>query len=727
MSYTLYHYSDPFFLLEQDFWGRFNQVPKICKNVDLELAFKKISPLNSDFFTTGDKLIEKFESYSQKQLLSAKDMTEISNVSSEKGNFLFKETELLTLFQELFSIFPHNKDVTQVVFHGFLEFSPSLLKCINILELSGIDIVFCLYYDEFYPNEMKYCGEIYQYFNLHFSNEGKLDQKSSPREPYYGDELDSFLKLGDNKSAWKDKVLAFYSDQNAISDFFYSVNREKTVKELHFTNKEHNFFLFIESLQGLWDDSKSEIFFVIKNIKNCFQYWWLPERSARKLLSTLLKLESIFNSIANFSDFQLHFEENHMNYFKNIHQDSDSPFQFLSIYSSVSFEDLEIFRKSIHQLQELSLVLFQNNPEFSDLKENLLQFKEYHFAGNTKESSQVRKNILQLIDVRLNRLMPENNPPSDILSILREKVRFLWLEAPKLPEYYHRIDCILSDILLGNHNNLTLFRVDSLINRDNYDENCGFPDQSSDNSTHLEDMSYKKEQIENYYLLLFLIHQKKKLPQSEGGMRKYYHPEINIQVNYDRFQAMTAFLCPYRYFQDYIIQNSPLFVDDVAYLKFYENILIMHSWMKMTVENAVDFDSALSTADSIYHSYVPSLSHQDRFDCIQRAKYYGYQSLLGKDKKGFRPFAPSHMEMLFCFGTAYFQENCENKLLPPFDVICKAHVYSLHQVPKDKNSLLAVKLWQGMTDYVNGQEDFCRVGSWCETCSVKKFCQSRHL
>ena len=57
--------------------------------------------------------------------------------------------------------------------------------------------------------------------------------------------------------------------------------------------------------------------------------------------------------------------------------------------------------------------------------------------------------------------------------------------------------------------------------------------------------------------------------------------EITKEIKYNQFQMMDMFLCPYRFFLDYVMENEPVVQGNFLYQKYFENLLIEAVWKRV--------------------------------------------------------------------------------------------------------------------------------------------------
>lgn len=76
--------------------------------------------------------------------------------------------------------------------------------------------------------------------------------------------------------------------------------------------------------------------------------------------------------------------------------------------------------------------------------------------------------------------------------------------------------------------------------------------------------------------------------------------EVTKSIKYDRYQMMDMFLCPYRFFLDYVMEDAPVIQGNFLYQKFFENLLIETVWKRVGKQNRSDAIKYKSFASHLF-------------------------------------------------------------------------------------------------------------------------------
>ena len=190
--------------------------------------------------------------------------------------------------------------------------------------------------------------------------------------------------------------------------------------------------------------------------------------------------------------------------------------------------------------------------------------------------------------------------------------------------------------------------------------------------------------------------------------------DLTKGIKYDRYQMMDMFLCPYRFFLDYVMEDSPVVQGNFLYQKYFENLLIEAVWKRVGKQNR---------ADAI--KYLPKILEQEAqklepffkfwkateiFDLKLRARNYLTHEII---TEGYgttvKPYAPSHMQIRKLFGSAKFViDVSEVERKNPYAEFEQLAVrngwkkeYSLHKLPQPDVQPIADTLRGGAKQYIN--------------------------
>ncbi|MFI3254752.1 MAG: hypothetical protein R3Y63_10510 [Eubacteriales bacterium] len=453
-----------------------------------------------------------------------------------------------------------------------------------------------------------------------------------------------------------------------------SMNQSTNLAEIKkFESYDKN--LFLCSLHALWNKEKEELNWNRYHLKNALHSGIFPI----SFLRTFYKIESFLKNISNHSEFKefmtILIER------KKSSLPTDIPFHLLSIYDEnyLSWQELEEFSKCIEELNTLSFLLFHDATEdfteiFSDLSLFYNNSQAYFFKFQEEKIQSFYHSRFQSL---------ENNPLWKKFQVF-ESVE---VEQKKAEDFSH----FLTDSYRFSQESLKEI-VKTISIPHSFKDDCNSPEISPSQFS--------------------LIHPKQKTPL----------------IHYDRYHTISSFLCPNRYIFSYIFNETPLFLQENMYEKFYENLLVLYVWQneedylpQKIIEN---LPQLIRDADHKFSHFFPFFTEKQRLECRILAGNYLRNSIITRNNT-LRDFAPSHMEMKWLFGEAAFEQKqkflAENFNLPIFSTFHgKENKYSLHNIPKKEGKTLAIQ--EALTDFINSNENRPNKGPWCEFCPHEVFC-----
>lgn len=214
-------------------------------------------------------------------------------------------------------------------------------------------------------------------------------------------------------------------------------------------------------------------------------------------------------------------------------------------------------------------------------------------------------------------------------------------------------------------------------------------------------------------------------------------------LKYDLLQMMSMFLCPYRYFLEYIMNNNPVIEGTFLYQKLYENILIENTWkriQKQLKQNVIkNLDSIIEQESKYISKYFWFWKNTEIDDLRRRAANYIINNIINSDTgAAVRDYNDSHSKMRKHYGKARFDiDISESEPKNPYSVferLCTRNfpnkAYQLHKLPKQEDEGVGHSLLLNMLNYV--KEDFSKdktaiVGEWCTYCTNRSICLESYL
>lgn len=200
-------------------------------------------------------------------------------------------------------------------------------------------------------------------------------------------------------------------------------------------------------------------------------------------------------------------------------------------------------------------------------------------------------------------------------------------------------------------------------------------------------------------------------------------------LQYDRIQTAEFFLCPYRYFQDYVLKKSPIMTTAFLMERYLVNLLIIQAWRQLAGKRKSEIGKKVKViveqACNRLAPFFPFLQGTDLIDDQRQAINYINHKLFENDR--IKPYDDHHSELRGLFGKAKFYEDNENLTKThPFPIMEaltrqeeESKTYSVHSIwDKQKDQYI-----QAMKDYLNDSADnFPQSGSWCVYCGDRDVC-----
>ena len=218
-------------------------------------------------------------------------------------------------------------------------------------------------------------------------------------------------------------------------------------------------------------------------------------------------------------------------------------------------------------------------------------------------------------------------------------------------------------------------------------------------------------------------------------------------VKYDRVQAMDMFLCPYRYFLDYVMEDSPVVQGSFLYEKYYENMLIEAVWKRIENQDKAQATKYLlqiiDSENKKLRGYFRFWKQSEIHDLTMRARNYLLHNVIQKGGgKLVKKFDQMHMKLRRQYGTALYSVDESNREIhnpfPSFEEMTthepSKKIYSLHKVPDPADSAVqkqkAQQLSEEMKAYLNQTDgtDNCAIpAEWCIYCAHRGNCIAPYL
>lgn len=258
---------------------------------------------------------------------------------------------------------------------------------------------------------------------------------------------------------------------------------------------------------------------------------------------------------------------------------------------------------------------------------------------------------------------------------------------------------------------------------------------------------YGDETTEPYALLIILgLKPKAELLESVNKPAPFsisVGQELTKGIKYDRFQMMDMFLCPYRFFLDYVMENGPVVQGNFLYQKYFENLLIEAVWKRIGKQNRSDamkyLPKILEQEAQKLEPFFKFWKATEIFDLKARARNYLVHEVITNGSGLFvKPYDSEHMKMRKHFGAALFavdvSEVERKNPYQEFEALVRRDgwnkIYSLHRLPLPGNQEKADILRNETKLYLNQacRKDKTAIPSdWCIYCVHRENCMESFL
>ena len=563
---------------------------------------------------------------------------------------------------------------------------------------------------------------------------------------------------------------------------------------------------FFSAIYRLWDYENGKILFDISAIKECLSSNVLRAAPGEVLLRTFYNTELLFETITTFDDFKREIAEAYVDNYKMLADmpcsNATSELRNLSIYNKykVPQKDMLALIKAIEEINEIATYLFaidNSREDYINFGKHFHNLEEFLKQRELALANEQERALIAALQLRLDKIKPERSTFSGTFSDLKEGLHYYLKQKNDddqgvdwIVKNYEQID---GDILQSRRQfereQHKVYHFACVSDRDmNLTVNDQLPWPLTDeyirmaySPTDLQfqvyytslgersnflryalfyglcynrcdvRLSYVKqygdETTEPYALLSILGLVAKAEPVE--SVNKPLAFSINVPkeetrgIKYDRYQMMDMFLCPYRFFLDYVMENAPVVQGNFLYQKFFENLLIDAVWKRIGGQKCSDveryFETILDQETNKLASFFRFWKATEIFDLKLRAKNYLLHEVI-KDSTGtsIKKYDASHMKMRKLFGTAKFiidisEVECKNPYAE-FEQLAVHNgwkkEYSLHRLPLPDVQPLVDTLRGGAKQYINqssGNEKVAIPSDWCIYCVHRGNCMESYL
>ena len=401
---------------------------------------------------------------------------------------------------------------------------------------------------------------------------------------------------------------------------------------------------FFSAIYRLWDYEKGCITFEVSAIKECLSSNILKAAPGEVLLRTFYNVEVLFAHITTYEEFEREIAGAYLQNYDRIvsAQSADAlfPLRQLAVYNKykVTKKDVEAMVKAIREINEIATRLFaldHSHEDFIHFGDHFSKLEEFLKQRELALASEKERELISALQLRLDQIQPEKSRFSGTFRDLREGIHFFLKqknEAEQDPDWivknFEQID---GDILQSRRQfdseEKKTYHFACLSDRDmNQTVNGQLPWPLTDeflSAAYLpQDLQFqvycktldRRSEFLRYALFYGLCYNRCDVRLSyvkqygeettepyallsvfgleprPGPIEKADHIEpFNIivpqrpvgRIKYECFEMMDMFLCPYRYFLDYVMSDSPVIHGNFLFRQYYGNLLIEAAWKRI--------------------------------------------------------------------------------------------------------------------------------------------------
>jgi hypothetical protein len=210
------------------------------------------------------------------------------------------------------------------------------------------------------------------------------------------------------------------------------------------------------------------------------------------------------------------------------------------------------------------------------------------------------------------------------------------------------------------------------------------------------------------------------------------------QTKPSSLERMAMYLCPYRYFLDYVLSKGVVYKDSLQYQKVYENILVDRIWQKLSGRPKGQaesiFDKILKEESTVLEKYFPFWKTSDFYDLGLRVKNYIFKSGQLMERGNIKEYKPEddHMDVRVDFGKAYFKIDISAaEPVNPYGIFegftsknGTDKIYSLHVITHKYIDAQNSAVREYLNDAV---ATTAIISDWCIFCADKNLCLKPYL
>lgn len=549
---------------------------------------------------------------------------------------------------------------------------------------------------------------------------------------------------------------------------------------------------FFAALYAMWNPDTQSLELDYGSLRECVNSGILSKYSAEALLKTLMNVQPLFEHIETVEDFDRIIGQKYKNAFSQVLNSKQGSIAFslraMNIYNTykITVKDFDNLYKAICEINEIAKKLFtETTGDKINFKKHFERLEEFVRERQDTLVSEEEKTLITQLLTKLDIIQMKKKADEDegTFEDLRNGLYFFLKqkEEPASDWFVKNFEQIDGDVLNSKSQNKLGFKKvyhfacvsDADMNKD-IDELLPWPLSEmfieraynpkelpfqvyyaalGEKSNFLRyalfyglyfnqcesKISFVKRYGDNttdlYEMLKLIGVEKADGPSGERmddcKISTVVKTKPITSMTYIREQMADMFLCPYRYFLDFVLNPQPIFSGAFLFQKLYENLLITNVWQQLVNKPMSDAKRVLASAvraeSKKMEAYFPFFRETEILDLERRAENYVIHSVLREGDIKVRKYEPTHMQLRENFGNALFAENSQDypeaHPYKAFERIAKweegKKIHGLHDIPvNEKKDLIEATLM-----YLNdADKNMARAGSWCVFCPNKGIC-----
>jgi hypothetical protein len=562
---------------------------------------------------------------------------------------------------------------------------------------------------------------------------------------------------------------------------------------------------FFSAIYRLWNWESGEIDFDLPAIKECLNSGVLKSGNAEKLLRTSYHISLLLEGVSTYTEFCKKVESNYLKLYDDVisakPEDKIYSLKQLSIYNKYKIKKSDIIAliSAIKELNKVAVDLFStgtSKQDYINFGTHFINLEEFIKKRQLELASQEERILISALIVRFDQIKSTSNNFSGTFNDLRNGLYFYLKQKNDenqvdwIVKNFEQIDgdilqskgqfehgekkvyhfaCISDKDLSCPINELLPWPLTDLFIRKAYapvdlqfqvyyaaiGERSNFLRYALFYGLYFNRCDVRLSYVKQYgdemtepYILMKILGVERNAMQ-EDIVTDY--PDISVAlkpveltgVKYDRYQMMSMFLCPYRYFLEYIMNNDPVIEGIFLYQKVFENILVENTWKRIQCnlkETIIpNLDKIIKQEAGHIRNYFWFWKQTEIDDLCKRAANYTLNNVIFYDNNQIvKPYTDYHAKMRKYYGMARFDiDISEIEPKNPYSSFEGATTrnnsqksYSLHKMPKQESEGIGHSLMLNTISYIKEDTSKDRtaiVSDWCVYCPNRGQCFEYYL